>query len=118
MKNEKARKIYFLLLKNIIIYFIIGFILISIVTFLDKIFYIKRFYEIHIILKWINNIILYILPLLLGVFIAGKKDRQVIKLKKLKLLWVLINCFFSYIIFKAAAIFILIINFIIFPLPS
>ena len=118
MKNKKTGEIYFVLLKNIVIYFIIGFILISIVAFLDKVFYIKRFYEINIILEWINNIILYILPLLLGVFIASKREKLVIKLKRLKLLWVLINCFFSFIIFKFVAIFILIINFVIFPLPS
>lgn len=118
MRHKKTSEIYYFLFKNIIIYFIIGSILISIITFLDKYSYVKKYYEINIVLEWINNIIIYILPIFLGIFIASKVNRPLIKLKRLKLLWIFLNCFFNFIIFRFIAMFILIINFIIFPLPS
>lgn len=117
MARDQIHGIYFCLFKNVVIYFIIGIILISIISFSGRYFNIKG-YKISDVIEWANNIVLYILPILLGIFTAVKGGRHRIKSVKLKLLWVAMNCFINYVVFRIIAMCMLIVSFIVFPLPS
>lgn len=118
MKNKKKNLYYMLLFKNSIVYFVSSFILISFLIFFIRYFSINGFYEISKIMIYFNQIVLYLLSLILGVFITkiSIKKYMFTKPMYIKLLWLFINCFFSFLIFWFTDIFILVLSLCIYPL--
>lgn len=119
MKNKKKNNmIYILLLKNSIVYFVISFILISILSFFIEYFSVNGFYKISKIIIYFNQIVVYLLPFILGGFVAkiSLNKYMFTKNKYIKLLWLFINCFFGFLIFWFTDVFILLLTLCLHPL--
>ena len=120
MKNKKKNLYYMLLFKNSIAYFVSSFIVISILSVVREYLSTNGFYEICNIVIYFNQIVVYLLSLILVVFIAkiSIKKYMFTKPMYIKLLWLFINCFFSFLIFWFTDLFILVLSLCIYPLED